>query len=134
MEDQLIDIAVNDLSKSLQSNSLSEQSIRRAFVSAIVPIIVHESFRNNNPIEDIHSGKYYEIPEEASRISNAEMKIIMQAAVNNLANILDKIISNPEICFSLVQSSNRIGWDKPNWEEIDSNNKKIQDLLTQLLK
>jgi len=79
--------------------------------------IVALSFRNG-PIEDVHSGKVCPTCNGApgySRISDAEMKQIMKAAVNRVYKLLKLKASDPakyekEIAFG---ARNTLSWDDP---------------------
>src|SRR5437868_15026510 len=67
--------------------------------------IVAHAFRNG-PLEDLHAGKYSELLEDTSlsRITDAEMKILMLDACRKMEELLRLKESNPEEYAVMVRS------------------------------
>ena len=86
-------------------------------------VIVAMAFRNG-PIEDVHAGKTCPTcsgDPEYSRITDAEMKVIMKKAVDRVYTMLRLKQDQPELFDDLVQFGllYTSDWDDPVFNPID---------------
>ena len=91
------------------------QNLNKEQINTLSKFIVLHAFRNG-PIEDIHS---------ADRISQEEIKEIMQHAVTNMAAIIDGLTNErgPYILdrqWSYMEI--RSEWNDPDWSKIEKMN------------
>lgn len=91
------------------------QSLSKKEISIISKFIVFHCFRNG-PIEDIHAD---------GRISQDEMRLIMQAAVTELATVIDGF-SNARGPYIKKENFLRLElmklWDEPDWSYVKKTN------------
>lgn len=91
------------------------QNLNKEQINTLSKFIVLHAFRNG-PVEDIHSD---------DRISQKEMKEIMQHAVTNVAAIIDGLTNErgPYILDRQWSSMEiKSEWDDPDWSIIDKLN------------
>lgn len=89
-------------------------------ISTISKLLVLHCFRDG-PIEDLHDDQ-----EGGSKISDDEMKLIMQFAVTEVATVLDGLVNErgpyirdyPWVRHEIVKL-----WDDPDWTYIEKKNK-----------
>ncbi len=79
-----------------------------AYFRRLAVTLVYHGFRNNTPLEALHS--------ECRQFTDAKMKELMKASVDNVFSILRVIASNPEAGSMLIRlaagATNE--WDPPN--------------------
>jgi len=110
--------ATNEFQEFLRQSSLKDREVRELFFGYLAISITHNCFRNGTPLEEIHSGKDIPIPEEASRISDEEMKRLMQASVNNVAFYLTMWAESKELVNDPMVNQFPNGWDIPDWDKV----------------
>lgn len=102
---------VADTLYTLGGTCLHQDSHRKTMIAEMAKGLVYHCFRNG-PIEDIHAD---------GRISNDEMKEIMQTAVTEVAKKLEEYFVLPTILVAqLTQPSLMVDakWSEPDWDHI----------------
>jgi len=120
--------ALEQLRAFLASEALQDRDVRRTVFSYLAKSITQTCLRDTT-LEDMHAGTYVEIPDEVSRISNEEMKLLMREFVTNVGFYLEVLATKPALFDRVIAIGVPTRWNNPDWELVDQEIKELEDIL-----